>query len=252
MENQLSNRRPLCFNPFISMTANQKKFPTQFYSRTLIPWAGVLFLGPIVGLWTAIGLSVLFDFEFLDEPTNSEEAIALLGVAALFAPMVIASLFQVFVRQSPTLKIHREGIMIREVWTPIRFASLLFIPILSSMLWPFAIFYAAFVVFFRLFTLQLFRVRIFHLQWEEIETIFPEKNGLTIVGWCDKGYNDFEQEIPKDFHSFSYDAGSFGMSINKVSESIQFFWYDSDAREILSSWHREEIPLGNETFGFDL
>ncbi|MCL2709484.1 MAG: hypothetical protein FWE95_01265 [Planctomycetaceae bacterium] len=39
----------------MKMDTDQKKYPTRFYGRTFLPWAGLLFLGPCSVAWCIMG-----------------------------------------------------------------------------------------------------------------------------------------------------------------------------------------------------
>jgi len=72
---------------------------------------------------------------------------------------------------------------------------------------------------------------------------------------------NFLENVPKSFRysiffaaqsqwAYFPESDSFGTSLRKVSESVQFFQENPDVRESLPSWQDEETLLGNETFDF--
>ena len=182
------------------MNIDFQMYPTRFYGRTWIPWAGILCLFPIICFWCVMGLSSLFELGLLDD--KPEDAYVLI-LALLFMPMVIASVFQICVRQSPIFSICQEGMKIREVWIPLRVESLFANPIILLIFLPFALIIVpclvAIVVFWRFVTWRLFQIQTFQLRWENVQAIYPEKDSLTIAGWCDKEHDAFAQDAPPEF-----------------------------------------------------
>ena len=228
------------------MTTNLKKHRTQFYARTWVCWAGVLLLGPLVVGWFVVGLLVLL--EPPDDVDAHKMGIFTFALSLFLVPMVLSSIFQVFVRQSPTLKMYREGIKIRHVWEPIQFHGCT--TALLTLVYPIAMIIYGFFFLCRFLTLRLFKIQTFHLQWENITEIQMEKNKFTIFGWVETDSNDFEQDTPPDLWFFSYEENSFGTSIKKVIAAVQFFWDNPDARKKLPSWDKEN-SFENEIFDFD-
>ncbi|MCL2743626.1 MAG: hypothetical protein FWE67_07230 [Planctomycetaceae bacterium] len=218
-------------------------YKTKFYARTWICWAGVLLLGPIVAGWLIMGLLIVLG---IDKPPPEQDGVpdsALLIIGLLCTPMVFSLVFQVYARQTPILKMHREGIKIRVVWTPISSSGLV-----MYVLWlfpPLAFFIYALVMLWRLLSFQLFRIRTFYIPWDDTLEIAKEKNAFTITAW---NYREENTSQVYEYMSFFYCADSFGTSIRKVSESIQFFLHNPDSREFLPNWRDEDTMFGNSTF----
>ena len=202
-----------------------KRYPTQFYGRTWIFWAGTLLLGPFAIL-LCTGM-VLFWFD-IEQPVDDGAVfeMVLFGLfGLLFLIMTFISAFQVLARQTPILKIYKEGLWIRTIGTPIRTRMDFLIAL--TLLW-------------RLVTLQLFQIRTVRLQWENIEAIPAEKGTLTITGWLSKKHDDaFQRGSASELEPYTsppYEPYSFGVSIDKVREVVLYFWYNPNSRETLSSW----------------
>jgi len=206
-----------------------------------------------------MGLLVLLGIDQLPEGEDPRDVgTALLAMSVFFLPIVLSSVFQVFARQSPVLKIYREGIKIRLLWTPIRYGVLL--GCLLALCSPLALLLLACVTLWRLFTLQLFRIQTFHLRWENIVEIPAGKNEFTIVSWKETDSNNIEpnfndvddckQKTSLELWQFPFDANSFGTSIRSVIEAVQCFERDPDLREMLPSWQDTDILFGNDAFDF--
>ena len=182
----------------------------------------------------------------------------ILFVGLLSIPTLSVSIFQVYVRQSPILKIYREGIRIREVWTPIQETPFLRVSAYTGGVFL-ALFFIAFVMLWRFLTLQMFQTRTFYLRWENITDMWAERNEryveaetlITIVGLIEQDHNDSEQDALVEHKSFSFPTGFFGRPLGIVFEAVDFFGYNPDARETLPSWQNKNILSGNETFDFD-
>ena len=229
------------------MSTNLQKYPTCFYGRTFIFWAGVLFLCPTVAIWFIIGLAHPLGFE-LNADFEMGLASMILGLILLL--LVLASFFQVFARQTPILKIYREGMMIRIIGTPIPINHdnmyLQIVVHTGGILLLFPL-----VVLWQCITLQAFRIRTVHLRWENVEVAW-ETGILHVKGLIDKNMNDvFDQKAASESdYAVSYYTASFGTPIAAVNESVQFFLHNPDARESLPSWQDEETLFGNDTFDF--
>ena len=232
------------------MNTHPQQYPTQFYGRTWMFWAGTMFLPLLVVGWFIMGLSFLFGFDQPPDGADSREmGIVLIVASVLFMPMVFATIFQVYARQTPIFKMYREGIKVRLLWVPIQGSSRLAL-ILLSFVPPLLVLLFVLTLFWRFVTFRLFRVQTFLLQWEDIVEIQTGYNNLTIACWFKNDLDEFEQESTSEIWRFPYEADSFGTSIRKVNESVQFFWDHPDAREFLPSWQDEETLLGNDTFDF--
>ena len=78
-------------------SVNLKEYPTQFYGRTFVCWAGILFLGPLVSFYCIIGVTGVLGLDVF-QIKNSEEAIRFLFLGLILLPLVIASFFLVYVQ----------------------------------------------------------------------------------------------------------------------------------------------------------
>jgi len=220
------------------MNTNPQQYPTQFYGRTFIYWTGGLLFGPLaIFMCTAGLLSWLGIIEPLYGEPNPKAEIALM-VGGLFCTLFsIACTFHVYALQTPNLTIYKEGLCILVIGTPIRFnpiRNILFgyLPALLAVL------------------LQ-FKTRLVRLRWENIN-IVANAGTLEIGGLIDKDEYNFGQDTSpeSEWHTTFFGVDSFGTPIAKVSESVQFFLHNPDARETLPSWQDEETLLGNDTFDF--
>jgi hypothetical protein len=232
-------------NPFDDQNPFTKKYPTRFYARTWLYWAGVLVFVP----FTIFPLILIIT----EGTPDKEEMIAAIIGISIFMVCLIACAFQVYARQRPILKIHKEGLWIRSIGVPIKYNVFV-----GCLLGYFVIFLIAFILVWQLITLQLFRIRIVRLKWENItewqanKGTFTRKEQFLIGGWYEKDYHDFEQEFALEPYWGSYESGDFGMAIGKVSEAILFYMHNPDARETLPSWQDDEFTFGNVTFDFDV
>ena len=230
------------------MNTNPQQHPTQFYGRTWIYWTGVLVLGPFVAFWSFVGALVLLDIE----PYNGMDklvGIIPVSIGLLYAPMILVCCFQVFARQTPTLKIYQEGMIVRSFGISIRFDSN---NLIGQYLWhALGAIYLPLIVLWQCITSQAFRIRTVQLRWENFDVIrWTETGSYAISGWSDKDRHDSAQDTPLEHIEISCTADSFGTPIAIVSESVQFFRHNPDARESLPSWQDEDTLLGNETFDF--
>lgn len=235
------------------MSTDPKIYPTRFYGRTWLAWAGVLILGPFAFLFCFMGSLLILGIE---QKPDGCDGFALMCMGLVFLLMVFFSIFQVFARQSPILKIYREGIMFRSIGTPFASHNLI-LGILSSVggiLLAFPL-----IIFWQCITLQAFRIRTVRWRWENVYIeaepggYFWTKpsGGFSISGLIDKDADEYlGQDAPLESFAVSYQGDSFGMSIKKVNEAIFFFLYNPDSRESLPSWQNEETVFGNDAFDF--
>jgi len=225
------------------MNTDSKKYPIRFYGRTWMFWAGVWFLGPMTVTLCGGYLP------FIVQGGDPKGRIVLTIFCLTLISFVIVSIFQVFARQLPILKIYREGIMIRSIGTPLASNGPLMLRIVC-VLGPLGILFALPLVnLWRCITLQAFQIRTVYLRWESIEVM--SGSGIRITGWIDKDADaDFGQDAPLEPYEVSYEADSFGISIDKVSETLLFFLSNPGARDALPSWHDEETVFGNDAFDF--
>ena len=180
------------------MNTDFQKFPTQFYGRTWIYWLGVMVVGALAAFGCVGGLLFCFDIMNLGPRALPGWMIGsvMIPIGLTLTPFAIAFVVQVITRQSPTLKICREGIWIRFIETPIKDE-----PILQAL--QLDMVRIIFVMFWRLVMLQMFQTPIYRLRWENIETIRTDK-GVFTLGWRDTEYNDFDNgysivSCPADF-----------------------------------------------------
>ena len=234
------------------MDTDQKKYPTRFYGRTFLPWAGLLFLGPCSVAWCIMG--PLF---FLGIGIAPDEADSIgLGIGCTIAgllslPVVCDCCFQVFARQSPVLQMYLEGIKIRVLWFPIQSRSLLTNSLLLFPILPLLLY--VFVTFVRFLTFRLFRTQTYHLQWGHIIEMPVVADTFAITGWKSKEHDDFGQlddDTPIDTITFTYEADSFGQPNAKVIKAVRRFLFNPDVRKVLPSWQDEGTVFGNDTFDF--
>ena len=223
-----------------------QKYPTRFYGRTWVFWAGILFLIPFAVLCLVMGLLAILGNEQVSDP----EAWGGFIIAGLFISLLAcACCFQVFARQTPILGIYQEGIIIRTIGSPVLVNNLIL-----RILCAFGLFIIILplIGLWKCITLQAFRIRTVRLRWEKVVTILPDEKSLTIAGWFEKDHDGgFELDAaPEFYHAVSYDTDSFGISIGKVIEAVVFNAFNPDSREMLPSWHDTEAMLGNDTFDF--
>jgi hypothetical protein len=98
-----------------------------------------------------------------------------------------------------------------------------------------------FIMFWQMLTLQMFQIRTVRLRWENIvEAIPPDWATFAVAGYYDKDMNDvFEQENSQKYFAVNYRPDSFGTSLKKVIEAVQFYYHNPDARETLPSWEQK-------------
>jgi hypothetical protein len=224
--------------------SGEKTYPTQFYARTFVHWAGCFILVPLIVFYCSV---------FVDPPkaqlTRGETITGVIGIS-LTTVLWIACIFQVRVRQTPTLKMYREGIKIRLLAAPTRFEILLLN--ITAWIGPVRFCVIIFLVFWQFLTLRLFQVQTFRLRWENLLDMPMEKNSFTLSGWIERDRGDFEQDAPLEQWEFPYQADSFGTPIGKVFEAVQFYQFHYDAQETLPSWQNDDTLSSKEIFDFDL
>jgi len=224
-----------------------QQYPIRFYGRTLLFWLGSVFFGPIVVfLFTMSVLAILGMIPMDAQPIPEDvppEAVGVINIIiSLFfmLPLVLASFFQVFARQTPVLKIYREGMIIRTIGVPIFLDSdnphlkvalgtgggIIIIPL---------------IILWQCITFQAFQIRTIRLRWENVEVV-SETRILRINGLTDVDMNNgFEQDTTPKYHTVSYETHSFGVAIDKVIESVESFLHNPDSREMLPSWQDDDI-----------
>ena len=164
-----------------------------------------------------------------------EAGIPLTIISSLFIPLAIYFSFQVFALQWPILKIHKEGLWVRSIGTPFQIdPALKILPGLDFIL-------IILITLWQLVTLQIFQTQVIYWRWEDLDIMLPGNGNFLIVGWIDT--DDSAQNDLKP-HTVSYGADSFGMSINKVRESVKFFHGNPDLRGTLSCWRNDETMIG--------
>ena len=216
------------------MNTNPQQYPTRFYAATF-PWTAILFLTlfgvpAIMSALDCFGVARLFG-----QPPNLVVGILFLlfGFGCMFYAIQgifhNVHVFYLLVRRMPILQIYREGICMR------RFIA----------------------------------DQTFCLQWKSIwidsNNSTPEsprsfrfqkakeQYPIKIMYWHEKERNDGPADrecIDIDYEKFTFEPHAFSTPIAKVSESVQFFLHNPDARETLPSWQDEETLLGNDTFDF--
>jgi len=231
-----------------------KGYPTQFYGRTGQYWLIALFVVfPAICICSITAVMILLGlFGIIHGVKSPFDSDVIYGVIIFifFILLAIAVTFQLCVRQRPILKIYREGLWIRTIWTSSRIN-----PILGCLLgiafgFILTVLLKTFIMVWHVITLQAFRIQTVRLRWENID-ILPKDSAFTFTGWCEKEYDDFGQDIPLEYCTVDYQADSFGTSIDKVIEGVQFFLHNPDEREMLPSWQEEDSRFGNGTFEFD-
>jgi len=199
-------------------------------------WAGALLIGHLAVFGCIMG--PLFWLDII-KPANGhpgyEAGIPLTITSLLLIPIAFASSFQVFARQWPILKIHKEGLWVRSIGTHYRIdPALHIIPGLALLL-------IILIMLWQLFTLQMFRTQVIHWRWEDLDIMLPGNGNFSIVGWID---GDDSAQIDLKPHTLSYGADAFEMSINIVRDAVQFFHDHPDLRETLPSWRNDENMIG--------
>ena len=196
-------------------------------------WAGTLIFGHLVVFECIMGPLFLLD---IIKPANGhpgyEAGIPLTIVSLLLLPIAIACAFQVFALQWPILKIYKEGLWIRSIGTrPQSNPALIgtgidMILIILIMLW-------------QLMTLQMFRTQIIRWRWEDFDLLIKYGN-FSVVGWLDQENNEHFERKVSVAHTVFYGGDSFGISIDIVRESVQYYFSNPDLRESLPSWQTDE------------
>ena len=224
----------------------EKEYPTRFYGRTLVFWAGVLFLTPLTVLMYVIGMLFLTGIETAPngEP-DFETGTIFMIVGGLLTCLVVACIFQVYARQYPALNICREGIETRSIGVPMP-SNLIMGCLFALGLW---IFVLPFIALWQVVTLQAFRIRTFRWRWENIDAIPTAIGSFAIAGYLSKNHHDLEQDS-QEYCSIPYNTDSFGVSIDKVMGAVQFFLHHPDARTELPSWQDEDSLYRNEALDF--
>jgi len=217
------------------MEADEREYPTQFYGRTFVFWAGLLFLGPITVFMYVLGMLLLLGIETAPNgQPDSDAGIAFTIGGVALTCLVIACAFQLYARQYPVLKICQEGIETRTIGVPT--PNNLLMGILFALgLWVFIL---PLIALWQVITFQAFRVQTFHFRWENIDAIPTATGAFTINGLVEKNSNDFDHDTP-EYWSIPYGTDSFGVSINKVMGAIQFFLHNPDVWNNLPSWQDE-------------
>ena len=200
-------------------------------------------------MMTLGAVGIIQDVKRIDDPDVIYGVIIFL----FFILLAIGYTFHLCARQHPILKIHNEGIWIRIIGTSVQINPLLgclFGFVLTALL-------KAVIMAWHVITLQLFRIRIIRLRWENITDIQNEKGTFimkeakfVIAGLYEEEYNDFEEEHSLKYYTISYDTGSFGISLDNVAEAVQYFFHHPDARETLPSWQDDDMLHSNKDFVF--
>ncbi len=172
----------------------------------------------------------------VNSPTTSdiEGAIGLIVMGSLLLLLALYCLFQVLACQQPILKIYQEGVKIRTIGSRVAmpfecspitffFLNLIHLPVVVL----------TFVAAWQIITLKAFRIRAEFVDWACIEITQPEKGSLAVVAWL-KSENDETIENPC---TFSYEASSFGMPLDKVYGALLYYYR---FRETLPSWQEEK------------
>jgi hypothetical protein len=226
-------------NPFDEQNTPLKKYPTRFYARTWPYWGGTLLLVPFA-LFFLIFMLIFAIYE--NDAVEKEAIVGGIIAIIVFVLPAIACTFQLYARQRPILKIYKEGLWIRSIGTSTQISQSI-----GCLLGGYVVFFILFIMALQVITLQAFRIQIFRLRWEYI-TDMPAKKGtltqygeLTVDGWYEKDNNEFNQDLTLKHYTTSYGVSSFGTSINKVIETVQFYHHNPDARETLPSWQDEEF-----------
>jgi hypothetical protein len=207
-------------NPFDVQNIPLKKYPTRFYARTLLYWAGVFTIGPFASIGCYEGLS--------GKAGDASITITIIGL--ILAILVIAWVFQIFARRQPLLQFYREGIMIRLIGTrmPEYFVGI-------------GMIIAVFIIYWQFITLKLFQIRTIHWRWENLEPMLPKKGTLWIAGESGK-------DVPLGYATYSstYETDPFVKYLDDVIEAVQFYYHNPDQRETLPSWQDEETVFGSD------
>ena len=214
----------------------QKK-PIWFYGRMWMVLAGTLIVGHLAVFGCVMG--PLFWLDIIKSANGHpgyEAGIPLTIIGLLLMPIAIAFAFQVFALQRPILKICKEGLWIRSIGTRYEID-----PVLTIL--GFDLILIIFIMLWQLMTLQMFRIKVIHWQWDHFD-LLPKYGIFSVTGWLDKdNKNDFEQGTPVPY-TVSYGADSFSVSIDIVRKTIQFYIHNPDSRETLPSWQDDETMFG--------
>jgi len=179
--------------------------------------------------------------------------------------LTIGLAFQLWSRQRPILKIHKEGLWIRTIGVPARGNSYLayLVGIAGCVLGGvFGIILLLLIkslcMLWHVITLKLFQIQIVRLQWENIVDVQAIKSTwtrnaeLTIAGLYGKEYNDFTQEFSLEPYVIAYGESDFYSDIAKVSEAVQYFLRNPDEWATLPSWHDEDLFGSGGVFADDV
>ncbi len=185
--------------------------PKNFYGKTRNLWMLTLFFGYLDLVWCIMGVSILCGFM---KPLNTYEgnpiyAGAFLTVfGLLFLPLIIHTIYHLFMRQWPIIRLYKEGIQILDL-AP-----------------------AAGNDWSQIFTLKTFHRRTERLRWDEIDSILCGEGSLGIIAIpsAPEAGGDTPMQV------FSYDSNSFAIPVGKVGDTIQYFRYHAEARQTLPSW----------------
>ena len=241
------------------MNTFSQKYPIQFYGNTWGYWlAALLVVFPAVGICclTAIIMALgAIDGGHDVKDFADDDVIYGVIIFIFFILLAVAFTFQICARQRPILKIHKEGLWIRTIGISRRKDSVLGCLLGAVFGFALVVLFRAFIMVWHVITLQLFRIRIVRLRWEDITDVqdmqrtFTHNRKFKIAGWYKKEYNDFEQEFSLEHYGILYDAREFSVPIDNVISAVQFFQYHPDERETLPSWQEEEVLFGSD-YGF--
>jgi hypothetical protein len=224
----------------INSIPTEAQYPTRFYAKKVMFALGVLSFGPIAVGSCYVGILHRLDHvKGIGRDAGTSEIIS--GAALMI--LVVACAFQTLARLCPVIKIHKEGLRIRTLGTPPYFSVL-------SLISPVHLLLFIITTIFLFVTLQMFRIRKYHLRWEQIESTLLARGTFTIAGLCGiENDADDAQETPPVFRSITYDEDAFGItSVEELNEAIQFFLSNPDARETLPSWQDAGTMFEGETF----
>jgi len=217
-----------------------QKYPIRFYGKTWQYWLAALFVVfPAVGICCLTAIMMLLGAIGIVRDVKSfgdNDVIYGVIIFAFFILLAIALTFRLCALQRPILKIHKEGLWIRTIMTSDQinpYLGCLLGFFLTSLL-------RAFTMVLQVITLQLFRIRLVRLRWENIDVVVNMRT-LEIKGMIDKDEDDFGQETTREHHASIFGTDSFGTSFAAVTESVQFYLHNPDSREMLPSWQEEDI-----------